>query len=61
MFRFLAHFITAERGSASVDFVVLTAAAAGLGTVALSFIGPGGIVLADRVATTVANHALTIP
>jgi len=53
--------MTAERGSASVDFVVLTAAAAALGTVALSFIGPGSVVLADRVATTVAYHALTTP
>lgn len=61
MFRFLVHFITTERGTASVDFVILTAAAAGLGTVALSFIGPGSMVLADRIATTVAYHALTTP
>jgi hypothetical protein len=44
-----------------VDFAILTAAATGLGVVALSFIGPGGMVLADKVATTVANHALTTP
>ena len=61
MLRYLTGFFRSELGAVSVDFAILTAAAAGLGVVALSFIGPGGIVVADKVATTVANHALTTP
>ena len=59
MRKFLGRFLTADAGAVSVDFVILTAAAAGLGTVVLSIVGPGGVDLADRIGAFLANHTLT--
>lgn len=55
----LRNFYMAEEGAVSVDFVILTAAAAGLGAVMLSIIGPSGVDLAQSVGDFLANRPLT--
>jgi hypothetical protein len=57
--RLLRDFYAAEAGAVSVDFVILTAAAAGLGSVMLSIIGTGGVDLAKRIGEFLANMPLT--
>jgi len=57
--RLLRDFYAAEAGAVSVDFVILTAAAAGLGAVMLSIVGSGGVALAKRIGDFLANMPLT--
>lgn len=55
----LRNLYAAETGAVSVDFVILTAAAAGLGAVMLSIVGSGGVDLAQRIGDFLANMPLT--
>ena len=55
----LRNFYEAEAGAVSVDFVILTAAAASLGAVMFSILGPSGVDLAQRIGDFLASQPLT--
>jgi hypothetical protein len=48
-------FFAEDSGAVSVDFVILTAAAAGLGAVALSIVGSGAVEMSGKIESFLAN------
>lgn len=48
-------FFAEDSGAVSVDFIILTAAAAGLGSVVLSIVGSGAVELSGKIGSFLAN------